>query len=60
MSPKLSNSGMPKSKRYAGSILKWFSDYDVAFFKFVVSSDDDVATVMSEYVEPFGPLCVFF
>ena len=61
VSPKLSNSGMPKSKRYAGSILRWFSEHDVAFFKFVVSTDDDVATVISDYVEPLelDPMCVF-
>ena len=52
VSPKLTNSGMTKSKRYASPVLSHFSTIDGAFFKFVVSSESDCDEILTDFVQP--------
>jgi len=48
VSPKLSNSGEPQSKRITTG-LDWFTKQSNAIFKFVVSNKDDVLDVKSSF-----------
>ncbi|MEF3357967.1 hypothetical protein P0Q19_08770, partial [Campylobacter jejuni] len=52
VSPKLSNSGMPKSKRIVPVALKTFEEdarFDV-MYKFVVSGETDWAEIFVDYL----------
>jgi len=56
LSPKLSNSGMPGSRRINEAAMKKFSDLgwqDNATFKFVVTKEEDVEEIINDYVDPF-------
>lgn len=47
VSPKLENSGNREALRFRASVLEWFSSSGKAWFKFVVSSIEDVAEIRS-------------
>lgn len=53
VSPKLSNSGMDKDKRYKPEVLRAYAEMKQADFKFVVDTPGDVAEVM-EIIEEAG------
>ena len=46
VSPKLSNSGLPKEARIKPKVIEWFIKCSKAFFKFVVESEDDVVEIL--------------
>jgi len=48
VSPKLSNSGNPKSLRYNIDTLNLLNDYETQF-KFVVSGHDDIAEIQADF-----------
>lgn len=54
VSPKLSNSGMDKSKRVNTQAIQWFNTIENSIFKFVVVNEQDVQESLLEWVEPFG------
>ena len=49
-SPKLSNSGNPKEKRYHPEVLKQMGELKNSWFKFVVSKEKDVQEIFDEYI----------
>jgi organic radical activating enzyme len=49
VSPKLSNSGMPREQRINRDALLEFADYPYSTFKFVVESEEDVREILSDY-----------
>ena len=53
VSPKLSNSGMPKARRWNAEALEWFSKQARAHFKFVVSNSADIQEVQDDFVRPW-------
>jgi 6-pyruvoyltetrahydropterin 2'-reductase len=54
VSPKLSNSGMEEEKRINAKALEFFSSSSKAYFKFVVSSEEDVAELVKDFKLPFS------
>lgn len=54
-SPKLSNSGMRKDFRYCPTVLAMFTRMGTAFFKFVVSTPEDIAEVQRDFLDVFNP-----
>lgn len=53
VSPKLSNSGDPAKLRIREPAMEYFGKCDKAYFKFVISDEQDVPEVM-EYITRFG------
>ena len=53
ISPKLSNSGVPKKLRVRGRALSWFSKNERSYFKFVVDSRSDLAEA-DELIDDFA------
>ncbi len=53
-SPKLSNSGMPLSRRRRIEVMKKFVKDDRAVFKFVIDVQSDLKELLNDYTEPFG------
>lgn len=53
VSPKLSNSGEPKEKRYISTALKYFVHNPKAYFKFVVSNYNDIEELFEDFILPF-------
>jgi organic radical activating enzyme len=58
-SPKLSNSSMPRERRYRLEVLRQFREIDPigscrAFLKFVITCPEDMAEVLQDFVEPLG------
>lgn len=53
-SPKLSNSGMAKSRRIRPKAMQYFTDSPKATFKFVIDTPQDVAEMMEDYITPFN------
>jgi organic radical activating enzyme len=51
-SPKLSNNGDPVEKRYDAEVIKYHAHIGSGF-KFVISSEEDIKEVMSNYVHKF-------
>lgn len=49
-SPKLSNSGMSKEKRYCCTVIESIIDFPNSCFKFVVSSEKDVEEITDDFV----------
>ena len=54
VSPKLSNSGMPKEKRLVPDVLSYFSSLDTAHFKVVISSKSDLDELIEDIVKPYN------
>jgi len=52
-SPKLSNSGMPKERRYREKVIGLFSLSNKAVFKFVIDKKDDHEEVLKDFVMKF-------
>lgn len=50
-SPKLSNSGMPLTKRWDRDILQWFSDNPNTMFKFVITCQADFEELQAYWQE---------
>ena len=53
ISPKLSNSGMPEERRIVPNVIKFFRSFKDAYFKFVISSAEDVLEMQRTFVIPF-------
>lgn len=53
-SPKLSNSGMPRERRYRERALKFFSVNSKAVFKFVIDRREDTEEVLRDFVVKFN------
>jgi len=53
-SPKLSNSGMPESRRIVPAAIQSIMDHPNSWFKFVVSREKDVEDIENDYVGPFN------
>ena len=52
-SPKLANSGMTFKQRVVPNAIESIMDHSNYQFKFVISSEEDVREVFSDFVEPF-------
>jgi organic radical activating enzyme len=53
-SPKLANSGMSKKQRFNEEALKRIMEHPNYQFKFVISNEEDVQEIFSEFVLPLG------
>ena len=53
-SPKGANSGNKPAQRHNKAALLAFVNNPKAIFKFVVSTQEDVQQIMSEYIDPYG------
>jgi organic radical activating enzyme len=53
-SPKLANSGMSKKQRFNEEALKRIMEHPNYQFKFVISNEEDVQEIFSEFVLPFS------
>lgn len=57
VSPKLSNSGMPKKRRIKPEAMESFANLahqNKAFFKFVVTREEDIGEIIDDYINPFA------
>lgn len=52
-SVKLQNSGMRKDKRIVPEALERIMEHDNYWFKFVISSEDDIKEIQEDFIEPF-------
>lgn len=53
-SPKLSNSGISKEKRIVPGAIQQIKENPNHWFKFVVSTEDDVKEAFNDYIHPFN------
>ena len=53
-SPKLSNSAMPLSRRFNKDALESIQQHPNHYFKFVVSTEDDVLEAKRDFIEPLS------
>lgn len=53
-SVKLANSGMEKNKRIVPEALKRIMEHPNYWFKFVVSSEEDIKEIQEDFVKPFN------
>jgi 7-carboxy-7-deazaguanine synthase len=53
-SPKLSNSGIEKSKRIIAKSIYTIKKHPNYYFKFVISSEDDINEIQQDYIIPFN------
>lgn len=53
-SPKLANSGMPASRRINLKALEQINNHRNSYFKFVVSSREDILEAQRDFIEPVG------
>lgn len=53
VSPKLSNSGMPKERRWIESVLGWHAQNNGSWFKFVVSREEDFEEIKTDFIDCF-------
>ncbi len=53
-SPKLSNSGMRRERRYIERVLRYFSNDNKAAFKFVIDGKDDIRELLDDFVTKFS------
>jgi 7-carboxy-7-deazaguanine synthase len=53
-SPKLSNSGLNKKSRIKEKVIEQINTHRNSWFKFVVSSEDDVNELIQDFVIPFN------
>lgn len=54
VSPKLSNSGMPREQRIVPEALHWLVGNTKSCFKFVVTGERDWEEIGRDFLEPFG------
>lgn len=54
VSPKLSNSGMPKERRIVNEAIAFFASSRKSQFKFVVQNEADVEEAIQDFINPFG------
>lgn len=52
-SPKLENSGMRKSIRHKPQVLKYLASLPNAFFKFVVTCEEEWEEILHDFIEPY-------
>lgn len=52
-SPKLSNSGIEKDKRINAEAIYQIKEHGEGYFKFVISSEDDIIEFQNEFINPF-------
>lgn len=50
-SPKLSNSGMPKEKRYLPEVLRWFGGNECTMAKFVINQAADFEEIRRDFLD---------
>lgn len=53
-SPKLANSGMPENLRVVPDAIKQIRNHHEGYFKFVISTEDDIREIQDTYIKPFG------
>lgn len=53
-SPKLANSGMSKSMRINARAIKQIMEHENFYFKFVISSEEDIQEIQKDFIEPFN------
>jgi organic radical activating enzyme len=53
VSPKLSNSGMPKEKRIVEDAMKFHSANPTSIFKFVLTEESDFKEMMDDFILPY-------
>ena len=53
-SPKLANSGMSKEKRIKKAAIEQIRDHWNSWFKFVISTEEDIHEFIKDYCEPFN------
>jgi len=53
-SVKLANSGMEQNKRIVPEALKRIMEHPNFWFKFVISSEDDLREIIKDFIEPFN------
>lgn len=51
-SPKLANSGMPKSARYKPDVIKFMAGHPNSWVKFVVTGEADWDEIVQDFIEP--------
>jgi 6-pyruvoyltetrahydropterin 2'-reductase len=54
VSPKLTNSGMPREGRLIPEAIHWYAKNKQAYFKFVLNNADDWLEIEEEFLEPFN------
>ena len=54
ISPKLVNSGMSLEVRYKPSVLKWFSQSQKSYFKFVSDNESELNEIKRLFISPFN------
>lgn len=52
-SPKLANSGMKQKLRIVPDAIRQISNFGMGYFKFVISTEDDIKEIRETYIEPF-------
>lgn len=57
VSPKLANNGDPSEKRFKPEVLRWHAENDCSTFKFVITSEQDVADIQTTYCDQFSIPC---
>lgn len=53
LSPKLSNSGMPKQRRICNEVLAHFSKSNTCIFKFVLTTQKDYSEITQDFISPY-------
>jgi 6-pyruvoyltetrahydropterin 2'-reductase len=53
-SPKLTNSGMPEKVRIVPEAIDQIARFPNSFFKFVISTEEDIQEIKDTYIMPFG------
>ena len=51
-SPKLSNSGVPRDKRYKPNVIKCIADFQDSWFKFVIQNESDWDEIEQDFLKP--------
>ena len=51
-SPKLSNSGVPRDKRYKPNVIKCIADFQDSWFKFVINREEDWDEIQQDFLDP--------
>ena len=54
ISPKLESSNMPKHVRQNENALQFFKNSSKSFFKFVITSENDINEILSDFVDKFN------
>ena len=54
VSPKTSNSGLPRERRYIPDTIEYFARNSKSIFKFVTESPADVDEILRDFISPFS------